>query len=568
VVGGPWDGSRGAAAWGSATAGGRGAVSAADSLVGSDAYDQVGFFGVAALTDGNHVAAGPSWNGSGGAAAWGGGAAGVAGSASSSNSPVGGASGHNADDVGIRVTALTSDNRVVADSFRNGHTAAAAWGNGASGVAGVASSSNSLVGSRAVAGVGQAIIPLTNGDDGVASENWNGCQGAVAWGGGTAGVAGVVSAGNRLIGSSSYDRVSYGGVTALADGDHVVGSPSRRFADGAATWGGDTAGVTGMVSAADSLVGAAGGANGDRAGGGLAAGTLPEHPEHPESETSRPELPGVRPKSAAGGAAGRRKHLYRMLLPAAPPGADGSPADRERPCPSGYYSSGEATPTNEQSGLPTPPPARGGAAAAPPPAAASSGRPRGVAADARPPPASVGPPAARGGVAPAAGGGVPPAPNAPGRRPRFAGPTTAPLEDAGRTTTPFRRSRPVRGRPVRRGRRGLIPASGEPSEAPVEDGHGAAAMKIQAGRHVDLTKSGPGATGRRREGFNGPHVGRAARRGLGPGRRRSPSTLRPLIGRLRLRRVRERARRESLALQEVDARAINRFSDYPTGFIT
>jgi hypothetical protein len=269
----------------------------------------------------------PAGTGAGGAAAWGGGAAGVVGSASSSNSLVGGTSGHNAEYVGIRVTALASDHYVVANSFRNGHMAAAAWGNGASGVVGVVSSSNSLIGSHAVAGVGQAIIPLTNGDDGVAGENWNGCQGAVAWGGGTAGVAGVVSSSNSLVGSHQSDRMG-DVLTPLTKGNYVTSTSAWNNSAGEATWGGGTAGVAGAVSAADSLVGVAGGANGDQAGGGLAARTLPEDPEHPESETSRPGLPGVSPESApAGGAAGRRKHLYRMLLPAAPPGADGSPAN-------------------------------------------------------------------------------------------------------------------------------------------------------------------------------------------------------------------------------------------------
>ncbi len=48
--------------------------------------------------------------------------------------------------------------------------------------------------------------------------------GAVTWGNGAAGIVGVVSAANSLIGSSQEDYVGNSGITALSDGSYVVAS--------------------------------------------------------------------------------------------------------------------------------------------------------------------------------------------------------------------------------------------------------------------------------------------------------------------------------------------------------
>ena len=65
-------------------------------------------------------------------------------------------------------------------------------------------------------------------DNGAATD-----AGAVTWGSGTAGVSGVVSAANSLVGSTANDQVGYGGVTALSNGNYVVRSPA--WDNGAAT---------------------------------------------------------------------------------------------------------------------------------------------------------------------------------------------------------------------------------------------------------------------------------------------------------------------------------------------
>jgi hypothetical protein len=94
----------------------------------------------------------------------------------------------------------------------------------------------------------------------VSSFFWNGYRGAATWGDGTIGITGVVEASNSLVGSSPNDRVGYGtngydGVTALSNGNYVVGSPNWDGNRGAATWGDGTIGIIGPVSDQNSLVG-------------------------------------------------------------------------------------------------------------------------------------------------------------------------------------------------------------------------------------------------------------------------------------------------------------------------
>jgi hypothetical protein len=259
----------GAATWGSGTAGVKGVVSAANSLIGSTAEDAVGYF-VTPLKNGSYVVGNVFWdNGAAsdaGAATWGSGTAGVKGAVSAANSLVGSTSN---DLVGAQVVALTNGNYVVGSSQWNkgglSDAGAATWGSGTAGVKGAISTANSLIGSTASDEVGYAVTPLTNGNYVVTSYHWdNGATanvGAVTWGSGTAGIKGVISAANSLIGSTAGDTVGFPGVTALTNGNYVVTSPywnNGAASDaGAATWGSGTAGVKGTISVANSLVGSA-----------------------------------------------------------------------------------------------------------------------------------------------------------------------------------------------------------------------------------------------------------------------------------------------------------------------
>jgi hypothetical protein len=131
------------------------------------------------------------------------------------------------------VTALTNGNYVVRSPFWNHVAGAATWGSGTAGVKGVISGTNSLIGSTAGDGIGANVTALTNGNYVVSSTSWNNGgatdAGAVTWGSGTVGVKGVVSAANSLVGSMD-DQISNNGVTALTNGSYVVISPNWTMA--------------------------------------------------------------------------------------------------------------------------------------------------------------------------------------------------------------------------------------------------------------------------------------------------------------------------------------------------
>jgi len=264
----------GAVTWGNGNTGITGVVSAANSLVGFSADDCVGLYGVTALTNGNYVVSSSEWDNGGivdaGAVTWGNGNTGITGVVSAANSLV----GSSADDwVGLYgVTALSNGNYVVSSpDWNNGgivSAGAVTWGNGNTGITGVVSASNSLVGSSASDLVGSyGVTALSNGNYVVRNPDWdNGGivnAGAVTWGNGNTGITGVVSATNSLVGSSVGDSVGYDGVTALTNGNYVVSSPNwdnGGIGDaGAVTCGNGSTGITGVVSAANSLVGSSAG---------------------------------------------------------------------------------------------------------------------------------------------------------------------------------------------------------------------------------------------------------------------------------------------------------------------
>jgi hypothetical protein len=259
----------GAVTWGSGTAGVSGLVSSSNSLVGSQADDQVGHYGVTVLTNGNYAVASPYWaNGTAtraGAVTWGDGNKGISGVVSSSNSLVG---GQMDDQVGERdrengIHALSNGNYVVSSHHWANGTASEAgavtWGDGSKGITGVVSSSNSLVGTQEWDKVGVGgIRALANGNYVVVSYRWaNGTAeeaGAMTWGSGTAGVSGEVSSSNSLVGTQTREQLGTDGRT-LSNGNYVVLNSRWNNGAGAVTWGSGTAGVTGVVSSSNSLVG-------------------------------------------------------------------------------------------------------------------------------------------------------------------------------------------------------------------------------------------------------------------------------------------------------------------------
>ncbi len=259
----------GAVTWGSGIAGVVGNVSAANSLVGSTAGDEVGGYGIRALTNGNYVVLSPFWDNGGtvnaGAATWGNGTTGTVGAVSAANSLYGATAN---DGVGDAVAVLTNGNYVVrsegwSDGVHNG-AGAITWGNGTTGISGAVSAANSLVGSHTNDFLGDfGIVALNNGNYVVNSPGWDngatGDAGAVTWGNGLGGTVGVVDATNSLVGSQNNDQVGRGGIFGLTNGNYVVRSTfwsnGGAFEAGAATWANGLGGTVGAVSAANSIVG-------------------------------------------------------------------------------------------------------------------------------------------------------------------------------------------------------------------------------------------------------------------------------------------------------------------------
>lgn len=260
----------GAITWCSAATGCTGTVSAANSLVGSTANDAM-LTVVTPLTNGNYVVRNPVWDNGGtadaGAVTWCDGATGCTGAVSAANSLI----GSTANDAvgGSGVTALTNGNYVVGSSFWNSggilDAGAVTFVNGTMPVVGTVSAANSLVGSQTLDSVGNlGITALPNGNYVVRSSSWdNGAAvqaGAVTFGSGTTGISGVVSAANSLVGTNPNDVVGGGNITVLTNGNFVLQNHFWRNGSatnaGAATWCSGTTGCpSGAVSAANSLVG-------------------------------------------------------------------------------------------------------------------------------------------------------------------------------------------------------------------------------------------------------------------------------------------------------------------------
>ena len=237
----------GAVTFGNGTTGVSGEISAANSLLAP------GSGGITVLTNGNYVVSSPFWlDGSGrrvGATTFGNGATGITGFVSPSNSLLGSEAN---DQLDGKVTALSNGNYVVANPkwgevFPNRDAGAVTFGSGTGGVSGVISASNSLIGSTSLDNVGR-VTPLTNGNYVVSSTNWKNSSGdvvgAVTFGNGTSGISGEVSETNSLVGSDRLAPVGNigidnGGVIALPNGNYVISSD---------LWSSDTVSSVGAVT--------------------------------------------------------------------------------------------------------------------------------------------------------------------------------------------------------------------------------------------------------------------------------------------------------------------------------
>ncbi|MEJ7622385.1 MAG: hypothetical protein WKF34_00175 [Pyrinomonadaceae bacterium] len=170
------------------------------------------------------------------------------------------------------VTVLPNGNYVVSmRTWDNGaaiDAGAVTFCSKATGVSGPVSASNSLVGGTTNDEVGNGLVVLPNSNYVVQSPRWaNGPilgAGAVTFGSGTTGISGPVSAANSLVGTRADDYIGdffSSGVLVLSNGNYVVGSPgwSNGGANdaGAVTFGDGLSGISGPVTVANSLIGSA-----------------------------------------------------------------------------------------------------------------------------------------------------------------------------------------------------------------------------------------------------------------------------------------------------------------------
>jgi len=165
-------------------------------------------------------------------------------------------------------------NYLVLTPSWGGGAGAVTDGSDASGISGVVSAANSLVGSSSSDSIGSAgIYPLNNNANYlVLSPLWGGGKGAITNGSDATGAIGVVSAANSLVGASTSDNVgTYGSISNGYVGDlvhtndtgystedtyYLVTTANWGGGAGAVTWNSTSSGTVGVVSATNSLVGA------------------------------------------------------------------------------------------------------------------------------------------------------------------------------------------------------------------------------------------------------------------------------------------------------------------------
>ena len=254
----------GAMTLGSGNGGVTGAVSISNSIIGSH-DDDVGPSSIAALTNGNVVVGNSGWDDgldpNVGAVTFINEAAGTSGTVSPANSLLG---THPNDFVGLDILALANGNYVTSsaawDNEMTPDVGIVTWGSGATGVVGVASTANSLIGQVADDEIGQGLVGLANSNYLVISPGWHApaaSAGAVTWASGATATVGVVTAANSIHGTAAGDGVS--SATPLSNGNYVVWSESLDVdgkADaGGAMWASGVGPTGAAMSAANSIVG-------------------------------------------------------------------------------------------------------------------------------------------------------------------------------------------------------------------------------------------------------------------------------------------------------------------------
>lgn len=271
-----WDGSRGALTFGTPGTLASGVVGSANSLVGSTPGDSIGSGGIRQL-GGTRIAIGsPNWDNAEANAVNAGAftildaASGLSGAVSTTNSLVGSQIG---DRVGNAVfSTLTQVNfgkYVLTTPAWNGARGAATFVDPASPAVGIVSSANSLVGATAGDGNSMSIQTLAGDAYAVIWPSWTNTvrnavgAGAITFNFSNTGISGVVGAANSLIGNApgSMDQASIDPLFGGATDNYLVANPgwsnvsASQTSNGAVTFVPRASGISGEVTAANSLVG-------------------------------------------------------------------------------------------------------------------------------------------------------------------------------------------------------------------------------------------------------------------------------------------------------------------------
>ncbi|MBK8466774.1 MAG: hypothetical protein IPL32_13170 [Chloracidobacterium sp.] len=261
----------GAVTLGDVATGGSGVVSAANSLIGTTAGDQVGSGSAIFSPSGKYIVSSPNWDNGAivdvGAVTFLDTSSNLIGVVSAANSLIGTTASDQVGSGGI--TQPNGNFLVLSPNWDNGLIVDAGAGtflNASGSLSGTVTAANSLVGTTASDRVGfRGSRTLTNGNYLISSPFWNNGViadvGAVSFGNGTTGVTGAITASNSYIGGTADDRIGdiFNGVTALANGNYLISSPSwdngLTANVGALTYGNGSTGSTGLVSTANSLYG-------------------------------------------------------------------------------------------------------------------------------------------------------------------------------------------------------------------------------------------------------------------------------------------------------------------------
>jgi hypothetical protein len=248
-------------------------------ITGNCAGDTIGSGGVVVLANGNYLIQSPAYdyanaggttsanclsgnpaqgvlntntlvNADTGAVTMGFAATGVSGVVSPANSLVGSFA---QDRSGDTITTLPNGNYLVQSAFWNGTRGAVTWRSAAAATSGFITAANSQTGSNPGDFIGLVKV-LTNGNYVVYRSNWGSSAGVAALCNQPTGCVGTFSSANALVGAPG-DNLGIDGVVALANGNFAVVSHIWNGNRGAVTWGNGTTGTVGQASAANSLVG-------------------------------------------------------------------------------------------------------------------------------------------------------------------------------------------------------------------------------------------------------------------------------------------------------------------------